>query len=259
MRFRRYGRMRTYRGKKGAAVTTRRAILWLPERKPYRVFRTAMKIDLLLLQLAVLLLPGLIWARFDARYALKTRPSDTEFFLRAFQFGLVSYGITFLIYWTIGWPFTVVDLGDAASKPVLTSAIVKEILGAICVGFVLSILWIYSATYKWITWILQKIKATKLYGDEDVWDYTFNSPIPAVEYINFRDFENEVVYAGWVVSFSETEKLRELVLRDVQVFDFDGELLFEVPMIYLARAPENIHIEFPYRATPQPVIREDNS
>ncbi len=209
-----------------------------------------MKIDLLILQLAVLLIPGLIWARLDARYALKKPPSDTEFFLRAFQFGLVCYAVTFLIYSILGWPFTSFDLTDAGTKSVLTSNIVYEILFAIGVGILLSILWIYSVTYKWLTLFLQNIGATKKYGDEDVWDYTFNSSSPAVEYINFRDFENKLVYAGWVINYSETEKLRELVLRDVQIFDLDGHLLFEMPMIYLSRAAGNIHIEFPYNPKP---------
>ena len=47
-----------------------------------------MKIDTLILQLAILLLPGLIWARLDARYASKTKPSEMEFLLRAFLFGV---------------------------------------------------------------------------------------------------------------------------------------------------------------------------
>lgn len=58
------------------------------------------------------------------------------------------------------------------------------------------------------------IKATKTYGDEDVWDFTFNSSDAAVEYVHFRDFANRIVYAGGVREFSETDKLRELVLRD---------------------------------------------
>jgi hypothetical protein len=70
--------------------------------------------------------------------------------------------------------------------------------------------------------------------------------------MNFRDFENKIVYSGWVISYSETEKLRELVLRDVEIFDFDGQFLFGMPMVYLARSPENIHIEFPYGSKPQP-------
>lgn len=206
-----------------------------------------MAIDLLILQLAILFLPGLIWARVDAHYVLKSKPSDTEFFLRAFQFGLVSYGVTFLIYRAFGWPFTLIDLADAGTKPVLSSSVVYEILSAIVVGLCLSVIWIYSETYKWLSRILQKIGATKKYGDEDVWDYMFNTSITQyTEYINFRDFENKIVYAGYIVVFSETEKLRELVLRDVRIFDFDGRFLGEMPGVYLARAPGNIHIEFPY-------------
>jgi hypothetical protein len=205
------------------------------------------KVDLLILQLAILFLPGIVWARLDARYALKAKPTDVEFFLRAFLFGLTSYGATFLLYSLFGRSFTIVNLAEAANKPIVTADVAREILSAIGVGLVLAILWIYAATYKWLTRVLQFIKATKTYGDEDVWDYTFNSPIASVEYIHFRDFENKYVYGGWVATFSETDKLREIVLRDVQVYDFEGRTLFETPMLYLARKPETIHIEFPYR------------
>jgi hypothetical protein len=73
------------------------------------------------------------------------------------------------------------------------------------------------------------------------------SYLAAVEYIHFRDLENQVIHAEWFNTFSESEKLREIVLRDVQVFDEDSKLLYETPMPYLARKPEAIHIEFPYR------------
>ena len=211
-----------------------------------------MKIDLLLMQLAVIFLPGIIWARLDARYALRSPPTDTEFALRAFMFGLASYCVTYILYSLVGLPFTIVNISEVSEKPVLSAAVIHEIGAAIAVGTALSILWIYASTYKWLTRFLKLIRATKMYGDEDVWDFTFNSPRAEVEYIHFRDFANSLTYSGWVNTFSETEKLRELVLRDVQVFNFDGEKLFETPLIYLARAPENIHIEFPYRPSPAP-------
>lgn len=93
--------------------------------------------------------------------------------------------------------------------------------------------------------ISSKIPVHKKYGDEDVWDFTFNSSDVETEYVHFRDFEHQLVYAGWVNAFSETNKLRELVLRDVIVYNFDGEEFYRTPLLYLARAPENIHIEFP--------------
>ncbi len=205
-----------------------------------------MKVDLLILQLAVLFLPGIIWARLDANYAAKVKPSEIEFFLRAFLFGIIIYAVEFLLFSLLGWPFTMIDLTNAATKEIVTKDIVHEIIWGVGIGVILSVLWIYVSTYKIITIFLQTIKATKKYGDEDVWDFTFNSGKAAVEYIHFRDFENSYVYSGWVNTFSETDKLRELVLRDVVVSDFDGKELFKLPFLYLARPPENMHIEFPY-------------
>lgn len=55
------------------------------------------------------------------------------------------------------------------------------------------------------------------------------------EYVNFCDFEKQIVYAGYVCLFSETDKLRELVLREVKIYDFDGRQLFQMPYIYISR------------------------
>ena len=206
-----------------------------------------MKIDIVIVQIAVIFLPGLIWAGLDLRYAVKSKQSEFQYTLRAFLFGLASYAVTFCIYALLGWPVTLADLSDAATRGIFTPAIFKEVASAVVVGLILAISRLNASNYKSDTRFLQKIGATKTYGDEDVWDFTFNSPVAAVEYVHFRDFANKIVYAGWVKEFSETEKLRELVLRDAQIYDFDGKLLFDTPLVYLARSPENIHIEFPYR------------
>jgi hypothetical protein len=207
-----------------------------------------MEISLLALQIAIIFLPGIIWARLDATYGMKTKPSDTEFLLRAFVFGLVSYAVLFVCFTLIGRPFTIVDLTPSDQTALVTPATAVEVLCAIACSVILSILWLYTTNYKLLTRLLQAIGATKTYGDEDVWDFTFNSQKAAVEYVHFRDFTNRIVYSGWVNTFSETEKLRELVLSNAQVYDFDGNLMFEVPSLYLARKPDNIHIEFPYRS-----------
>src|SRR6185503_7750760 len=123
-----------------------------------------MKIDLLILQLAIIFLPGLIWARLDARYALKSKPSDTEFLLRAFVFGMGSYAATFFIYAAVGWQFIIFDVGSAGSKEVITREAAWEIAVALIAGMFLSVIWIYAATYKWLTRFLQMIRATKKYG-----------------------------------------------------------------------------------------------
>ncbi len=103
--------------------------------------------------------------------------------------------------------------------------IVLQIAIATVVGFILGVIWLYAVNYKWMTRFLQTIGATKTYGDEDVWDFTFNSSDATSEYVHVRDFENKIVYAGWVAVFSETGKMREVVLRDAIVYDFDGSQL----------------------------------
>lgn len=129
---------------------------------------------------------------------------------------------------------------------------IKLIFYASVVSVVCAIIWLYGVNYKILTRLLQRMRATKRYGDEDIWDLTFNSGRPEVEYVHFRDFEKKITYAGWVEAFSETEKQRELRLRDVIAYDFEGNVLFETPRVYLARKMDNIDIEFPYRSgTPE--------
>jgi hypothetical protein len=87
----------------------------------------------------------------------------------------------------------------------------------------------------------------------------FNSGRPEVEYVHLRDFEKKLAYAGWVEVWSESEKTREIVLRDVAVSDFEGNELFRTPRVYLARKADNIDIEFPYTAPETAGERNDQA
>lgn len=202
-------------------------------------------LNVFIAQIAVLLLPGIIWARLDGRYARNEAASEFDFVVRAFVYGLVSYAVTFALYGLARQPFTMVDVVAAQQRSVITSQVAIEIVVASAVGFCLGVAWVYASTWKLLTRLLQLIGATKRYGDEDVWDFTFNSPSPSVRFVNFRDFDKKIVYAGRVDAFSETGKLRELTLLEVELYDFEGNLLYTAPRIYLARRPDDMHIEFP--------------
>ncbi|WP_284731863.1 DUF6338 family protein [Mesorhizobium sp. dw_380] len=199
-----------------------------------------------LLQLAILLLPGVIWAHMDSQYAARSKPSQVEFIVRSLLFGLASYAVTYGIFIELGWQFEFVDLEKVADASVLTQQIVKQIGWATFVGFLLSVGWLYGSRYKLLTRFLQRIRATNAFGDEDVWDFTLNSRDAASEYVNFRDLDNQLVYSGYVGAFSESGKMREMVLTEVEVFNFEGQKLFEIPRVYLAQKADNIHMEFPY-------------
>ena len=206
--------------------------------------------DLFFFQLIIIFIPGIIWERLDAQFGPSKIIQQWDILRRTFIFGLAAYVVTFCIYWFLSWFIT--DLNFqlfkfAKDTEFLDGSSIKLIFAASVVSIGCSVVWLYASTYKLPTRLLQRMKATRRYGDEDVWDFTFNSGRPEVEYIHLRDFEKKITYAGWVEAFSETEKQRELRLRDVIVYDFEGAVLFETPRVYLARKMDNIDIEFPYR------------
>jgi hypothetical protein len=206
--------------------------------------------DIFFFQLVIIFIPGIIWERLDAQFGPSKAINQFDILRRTFIFGLAAYVVTFCIYWLLSWLIT--DLNFqlfkfAKDTEFLDGSSIKLIFAASVVSIGCSVVWLYASTYKLPTQLLQRMKATRRYGDEDVWDFTFNSGRPEVEYIHLRDFEKKITYAGYVEAFSETEKQRELRLRDVLVYDFEGNVLFETPRVYLARKMDNIDIEFPYR------------
>ncbi|MGW5841122.1 hypothetical protein ACWFZ6_24340 [Methylorubrum extorquens] len=205
-----------------------------------------MKLDAFIFQIIVLFLPGVVWAKLDSSWARRKRPSDVEFFVLSFLYGMTSYIITYFIYWLVGANFELINV----DKPsVFNENTLKEVFIATIVSFIGGVVWLYASNYKWMARLLQNIGATKRFGDEDVWDFTFNSRSPSVNYINWRDFEQKLVYSGWVNTFSESGEVREIVLRDVSVYDFEGNKQYDVPLLYLAQKSESIHIEFPIPST----------
>jgi hypothetical protein len=201
--------------------------------------------DPFFIQLAIVFLPGMIWERVGALAVQKRRPDQFDILRRSFVFGLASYLVTFAAYRLVGLSFQFIEL--TKDKEILSAAVLTQACVATLVGLLLSIIYTFVVNRKYINRFFRFIGASKRFGDEDVWDYTFSSRSPEVEYVHVRDFTNRIVYTGWVELFSETDKVRELVLKDVQVYDFDGERLFDVPRVYVARAMDKMDIEFPYR------------
>lgn len=208
--------------------------------------------DALVLTLVVIFIPGIIWARLDAKYASQTKPSQFDFTLNIFVFGLTAYVVTFLIYLlpciknVASFNLTAIEIGSEEAQGILNKTIVDEIIIATFVSLILSPLWLAINQRKYISRFLQLIKATNRYGDEDVWDFTLNSTGKEARYVNIRDSKTGLTYCGYVEVFSEAPDLRELLLRSVMVYETESAtLVLEVPRLYIAREPKEMTIEFP--------------
>lgn len=173
--------------------------------------------------------------------------SNFDFILLSFVFGIFSYVLAILIYSLIGLDHPAVRFFESPTEEAVAVISPVDIAISAILAIIASIFWLYIETYKIISRVLKKIGATKTYGDEGVWDFTFNSRQPYVEYVDVRDFNKQLVYSGWVNAFSESGPIRELLLRDVKLYDFNGEFLYDQPFVYLSRTSDDIHIDFPYR------------
>lgn len=205
------------------------------------------RLDYFFFQLAIIFLPGLVWERISTRYALKRPPTQFEVALRTFTFGLTAYAVTFMIYGVLGFDFIIPEIKRDAGF--IERRFLNQFAAAIAVSLACAVIWLYLVNYKIVGRLLRKIGATKSFGQEDVWDFVFNLPDAAVEYVYVRDYDKQKVFSGWVRAFSEAADARELLLRDVQVFDFEGQFLYEVPLMYIGRKRDNIDVEFPATGT----------
>ena len=149
--------------------------------------------DFFFFQLAIIFLPDLIWERIVAKYALARPPTSFETGLRTFTFGLTCYFITFAIFSLLSLDVVIPEV--KRDEPfIVDKKYVTEFAAAISVSFVGSVLWLYAINFRWMSRILRHIGATKKFGGEDIWDFTFNSPEPWSEYVYVRDYENNKVF-----------------------------------------------------------------
>ena len=74
----------------------------------------------------------------------------------------------------------------------------------------------------------------------------------APNYVYVRYIKHNLTYLGNVLSFSETDEFKELVLSNVSVYSYDkSELLYEVGEIYLSLSKDDLIIELLLRLIPE--------
>lgn len=214
--------------------------------------------DFALAQLALIFMPGIIWANIDAKYGSGLKPQQTTLLIRAFMFGIATYSAIYLIYLACGKTFGYQDLASGPEKVDLFE-LKDEIAWSIPLSFIFSIIWLWIVRYRLLTKLLHKIGETRRYGDEDVWSHTLNSDQANVEYVHLRDLENGFVFAGWVSTYSESEDFREVLLASVIVYNEEGSEISRAPFLYLSRPKNNIWMEFPYRSEGYKNVGEENN
>jgi hypothetical protein len=196
-----------------------------------------------IVRILFLLLPGAIASSIYWKLKGRNTQKDREDLFQIVIFSLLSYltyaAITSLLSL---FDFLWIRIGLQAKafsyfKPFFDEKLpldFAEVFYTCLIAIPLGIIASYLYTHKTINKIGQKIGATTRFGDEDVWDFFHRSPDVRGNWITVRDHKMNLYYFCWIQSFSDSGKERELLLRDVDVFDNEnGKHLYKIDVMYI--------------------------
>jgi hypothetical protein len=208
-----------------------------------------MEISDLTLRVLLLFFPGVICCKLVDNLTVHKERTTTMFIVHSFILGISCYLLLYVVV-SIAvkinelvqrrLDFDVIFFDALINKE--TDLRWSEILMAAGISIPLALVTSLIAEKKLVHRAAQWMRVTSKFGDLDVWDFMFNTR--QVQWIVIRDLKNDLMYEGWVRSFSIAADLRELLLRDVRVYrNSTGEQLYEVGGLYISMKKEDATIE----------------
>ncbi len=195
-----------------------------------------------LAQLALIFLPGILWASIDARYGPETSTRPTTFAIKTFVFGMSTYLVLFLLYAVFEFDFEIPRLNNGPDGDGLFD-FADKILFSIPISITLAVIWLWIANHRLVGRLLNLIRATNNLGPGDVWLYTMSSNDIGKSVI-VRDKVREMTYSGLIRAYSSGDGFRELLLTNATVFDEFGTVISEPGGVYLSGPNDAILLEF---------------
>ena len=218
----------------------------------------------LLIAIVLILLPGIIATIISDKLTSHSKWDPFKFGLYALVLGVVSYVLLQILVY-----------GYNILKAFSISAVNWQHLNIwgsalnggrniepweLCVAFLLSVPVAFFASwlinYKLFNKLAQKLGVSNKFGDENLFSYYLNAH--EIDWVYLREPARGLTYQGRIVSFSENEKIHEIVLSNVSVYgESDGsmQLLYKLPTMYICKECGQLTIE----AIPAEYLGEDSS
>ncbi|MEW6619460.1 MAG: DUF6338 family protein [bacterium] len=203
------------------------------------------------IRILLLFFPGIICSYIVDTFTIHKPREPFFFLLQSFVFGLSSYFLFWVVLPIYNFMGIKVGLWDSKSEVVFLRALIDdnihisyyEIVWVCFVAIILGLIITAIETYKIHFRLVKGLRITKKFGELDVWGYSLNAK--DIEWVTVRDIEKDLVYDGWVQSFSDDSKDAELLLRDVSVYsNLEAKPLYQVGAMYISRKRDDITIEF---------------
>lgn len=205
-----------------------------------------MEVSELTLKLILLLIPGAIACIIFEKLTIHRKWTPFQFVANAIIFGGSSYLIAQLIS---GFFSSSNELSafwmNLPAKDIPYTTILKGILVAPFIGLLFTLLDFYRVINK----IGGFLKISNKYGDLNLFTHFLNSP--EVKELYIRDKESNLTYHGKLHSYSETDSIKEILLYDVDIYDYtSGDKSYSVRSVYLAKPKDALVIEVPSDIAP---------
>ncbi len=202
--------------------------------------------------LFILIIPGILSTIIIENLTIHKRTNSFFFTLYSLLIGFLSYSLLQLLQnvWIFVrnficekyTPYTSLNAWGIISQSDQYSVNLTEVVFATLVAIPLGFLIAALIHHKVVNKIAKAISASSKYGDENLFYYYLNSK--EIDWVYIRDKENEQIYQGKVESYSENEKIHEIVLTDVTVFSYyDPKEIYKTPTMYICKELGKLQIE----------------
>lgn len=204
------------------------------------------------IRLIIILIPGAIATITVDTLTLHKKWTTIYFFINSIILGGISYFALQLFWWLILWIVSLTDNFTTVESLNIWKSIIStngklefiEVLACIPVSIIVGIIISYIVQKKIVFKIATKYGISRKFGDDSLYYYFLNKD--NVDWVYLRDIPNNLSYRGQVISFSEDESNKEIVLRNVTVYNYKDSLeLYSVEQIYLKFQSRDMIIEIP--------------
>lgn len=206
-----------------------------------------MQISAFLIRIILLAIPGIITSLIYHKLIRRRAKREWEDILKIFVFALINYSIIYIL-------ITLFFKSDFKTYSALFDEKISipgsEVIYATIVSIPVAFIFSFLSKKRFVNWLGNKTSVTHLISDNDVWEDYLD--LWTGKWVFVRDEMRKLIYFGYIDLYSESGKNRELVLRDVDVYDDryenrneDYSFLYKLESIYLSRSIDQITIEIP--------------
>ncbi len=206
-----------------------------------------MSLSSFLIRIILLVIPGIVASLLYRKLRGRTSRKDWEDYLEILVFSFICHGVYGLIAYALSM-LRKTDDGFAAFRAFtnenipIDTPVGHAIIWASLIAFPIAFVASYIDYHKVVNKLGKKLRVTKRFGDEDVWDFLNRSP--DIKWVYVRDHKYDLNYFGWIQAWSDPYKEREVLLREVEVFrNSTGEFLYKTDVIYLSRKHDELTVE----------------